>query len=195
MACTAPKAGVKGFFKDLRVTNCKSNANVVDLGGGPRNDKLEHAVRYYFLTGTDSTALGMKEHLNGDIVVTSRKFPDELKDYGYGGGMEGWTGPDVVISVLKRMEFPNLVEPKDDLPPASFITRVRREGDKLHVSGVAHDDGAIAGVKVNGVDARITGQQAGVADWEVTINNAAEITSQARDVAGNEEKWLQRRSF
>ena len=191
MACTAPKSGVTGFFKDLHIVNCKSQSNVVDLGGGPRNDKLEHAVRYYFLTGDDGSALGIKRNLDGDVVVASRKFPDELKDYGNGGGMDGWTGPDVVLSVVKRMEFPQLLAPNDDLPPATLITRIRRNGDKLLVSGVAHDDGSVASVSLNGATAKITAQHAGVADWECTIASAAEITAKARDAAGNEERWAQ----
>lgn len=191
MACTAPKPGVRGFFKDLRVENCRSQSNVVDLGGGPRNEKLEHAVRYYFLTGDDSTALGMKQQMNADIVVSSRKFPDELKDHGGGGGMEGWTGPDVVLAGIKRMEFPQLLAPKDDLPPATLITRVRRNGDKLHVTGVAHDDGNVSGVTVNGGAAKITSQQAGVAEWEITLPAADKLEARAKDAAGNEERPAQ----
>ena len=188
MACTAPKPGVKGFFKDLRIENCRSQTHVVDLGGGPRNDKLEHAVRYYFLTGDDCTPLGITEQLNGDVVVASRKFPDELKDHGYGGGMAGWTGPDVVLSVLKRLEFPQLLAPRDDLPPATFITRIRRDGDKLHVSGVAHDDSTVAVVSINNSAAKITSQQAGVAEWEITIPAVTKLEALARDAAGNEER-------
>jgi len=189
MACTAPKPGVKGFFKDLRIENCRSHTNVVDLGGGPRNDKLQFPVRYYFLTGDNCSALGINRELHADIVVASRKFPDELQDYGSGGGMDGWTGPDVALAVIKRMEFPQLVAPTDDLPPATLITRVRRAGDKLHLSGVAHDDGTVASVSVNGTEAKIISQQSGVAEWEVTIPAAENIETRARDAAGNGERW------
>ncbi len=189
MACTAPRPGVKGFFKDLRIENCRSHTNVVDLGGGPRNDKLQFPVRYYFLTGDNGSALGFKEPVHGDVVVASRRFPDELKDYGSGGDLAGWTGPDVAASVIKRMEFPALLDPKDDLPPASLITSVRREADRLHVSGVTHDDGTVASVAVNGAVAKITAQQAGVAEWQIEIAAAPEVAARARDAAGNEEHW------
>ncbi len=191
LACTAPKAGVAGFFKNLTVENCRSASHVVDLGGGPRNDKLEHAVRYYFLTGDNCSVLGMKETLNGDVVVASRRFPNELKDYGYGGGMDGWTGADVVLSVIKRVEFPQLLAPKDDLPPATLITRIRRNGDQLLVSGVSHDDGTVAGVTVNGTATTITAQHAGVADWECTVAATGDVIARSRDTAGNEEQWAQ----
>ena len=168
--------------------NCRSNANIVDLGGGPRNDKLEHPVSYYFLNG-DSQAFGLKEEVPGHLLVVSNKFPDALSKHGF-REFSGWTGPGVLAAVMKPVEFPVLVEPKDDLPPATLITRLRRDGDKLHLEGVAHDDGTVASVSINGTAAKITAQHAGVADWECTIASAANITARARDASGNEERWV-----
>jgi hypothetical protein len=190
LACTAPKPGVSGFFKDLRIVNSKSQTHVVDLGGGPRNDKLEYPVSYYF-TNENSRALGLEEDVEGQLLVMSTKFPDELSKRGF-REFSRWTGPDVRAAVLIPRKFPVLLTPRDDLPPATLITRIRREGDGLLVSGVAHDDGTIASVRINGKDARIAAQQAGVADWEVTVPVAAEVVALARDGAGNEEKWPHR---
>ena len=189
MACTAPKPGVAGFFKDLRIENCRSNTNVVDLGGGPRSDKLEHPVSYYFLN-RDSSAMGLKEEVHGHLLVVSNKFPDVLTKHGF-REFSGWTGPDVLAAVMKPVDFPVLVEPRDDLPPATLITHIRRDGGILHLQGVSHDDGTIATVTVNGTAAKITGQHAGVADWECTVAAAVEITARSRDAAGNEERWAQ----
>jgi hypothetical protein len=177
LACTAPREGVSGHFRDLKIENSRSTmANVVDLGGGPRNDKLQYPVSYYFHE-PESTRR-----------VMSVKFPDATKTGGY-VHVANWTGPDVVAAEVKDVPFPVLLDPKDDLPPATLITRVRREGDRLHVEGLTQDDGTVANVTVNGTAAKITRQHAGLADWEVRLPAASEITAKAHDSAGNEERW------
>ncbi len=185
MACTAPKPGVAGYFKDLRIENCRSQANVVDLGGGPRNDKLENPVRYYFMNA-DTSTLALPEPVQGDLLVVSTKFPDAMAQHGF-REFAHWTGPDVRAAILMPRVFPKLLEPIDDVPPATLITGVRRDGANLHVRGVAHDDGSIASVTVNGTAARLLAQQAGVAEWEITLPATDTLTAQARDAAGNTE--------
>jgi hypothetical protein len=177
LACTAPKAGVAGHFRDLRIVNSSSpTGKVVDLGGGPRNDELQYPVSYYF------------HEPSGTRRVVSVKFPEALP----GGRMiEGWTGRDVRAADVTGVEFPTLVDPKDDLPPATMITSVRSEDGKVRVRGVAQDDGTIASVIVNGSEAKILAQHAGVADWELVVAPGP-ISAHARDAAGNEEKWGQR---
>ncbi|MEO6785970.1 MAG: hypothetical protein ABI318_07535, partial [Chthoniobacteraceae bacterium] len=180
MACTSPREGAAGHFRDVRIVNSRSHSNVVDLGGGPRNAKLEHAVSYYFHEPT------------GTRRVVSVKFPDEMKSGDY-RSIEGWTGPDVRAAVVTGVAFPELLAPKDDLPPATMITGVRREGGMLQIRGIATDNGEVAHVLVNGSEAKITSQHAGVAEWEITLPAATgEITARSRDAAGNEERWPHR---
>ncbi len=131
--------------------------------------------------------------MSGHLLVISNKYPEALSNHGF-RTFSHWTGPNVVAAILKPVEFPTLLEPKDDLPPATLITHVRRDGAKLHVQRIAHDDGTVASVTVNGNAAKITAQQAGVADWECSIPIAEEVTSKARDAAGNEERWEERRT-
>ncbi|HEX2748968.1 MAG TPA: G8 domain-containing protein [Verrucomicrobiales bacterium] len=177
LACTAPKEGVAGHFRDLHIENSRSATNVVDLGGGPRNEKLEHPVSYYF-------------HESGTIRrVVSAKFPETTKSGGF-VHVTNWTGPDVLAAEVKDVPFPVLLEPKDDLPPATLITRVRREGDTLHLRGVTQDNGRVASVLINGSAAKIISQQSGLADWEITLPATGELVAKARDEAGNEERWL-----
>ncbi|HWB02976.1 MAG TPA: G8 domain-containing protein [Verrucomicrobiales bacterium] len=179
LACTAPKEGVSGHFRDLHIENSRSTmANVVDLGGGPRNDKLQYPVSYYF----------HEPEMTRRVV--SVKFPDATKTGGF-VQVANWTGPDVVAAEVKDVPFPVLLDPKDELPPATLITRVRRDGETLHLKGVTQDNGSVAGVTVNGAAAKIISQQAGVADWEVSVPAAHEVTAKARDAAGNEERWVQ----
>ncbi len=174
LACTAPKPGVAGHFRDLRIVNSSSHeGKVVDLGGGPRNDVLQYPVSYYF------------HEPSGTRRVVSVKFPEALPG---GRIIEGWTGRDVRAADVTGVEFPTLVDPKDDLPPATMITSVRSEDGKLRVRGVAQDDGVVAAVIVNGAEAKILSQHAGVADWEAVVA-AGPVSAHARDAAGNEEKW------
>jgi len=49
LTCTSPTPGQSGHFRNLVVRNSRSHdANVVDQGGGPRNEKLQYGVAYYF---------------------------------------------------------------------------------------------------------------------------------------------------
>ena len=173
LACSAPHEGVSGHFRSLRIINSRSHANVVDLGGGPRNDELQHPVSYYF------------HEPNFIRQVVSARFPDAAPG---ARSIEGWTGKDVRAADTSGISFPTLLEPRDDLAPATMITSVRRDGTQLRVRGIAQDDGSIAKVRVNGTDARILNQHAGVADWEATIPAAATLIAKSQDAAGNEEK-------
>ena len=77
----------------------------------------------------------------------------------------------------------------DDFPPATVITRVSREGGKVHVHGVASDSTAIKVVKVNGQKAYSTREN--FSEWEVDLDAPAGelvISASAEDRAGNVEK-------
>lgn len=179
LACTSPRTGTAGHFKNVSWPGSESRAGkVVDLGGGPRNSKLENAVTYYF-HGYPAT---------GDVTkVVSTKFPASAgAEF---GSVEKFTGKDVRAAKSAPVAFPQLLAPVDDLPPATVITSARRQADgKLLVRGVTQDNGEVTEITVNSQRAKITTQQAGVADWEITLPAAAEITASARDRAGNTEK-------
>jgi len=179
MACTSPRTGTAGHFRNVNWSGSDSRGGkVVDLGGGPRNDKLEHAVTYYF-HGYPAA---------GDVTkVVSAKFPAALSaDF---QSVDKFTGKDVRAAKSAPVAFPQLLAPVDDLPPATVITSVRKQADgRLLVRGVTHDNGEVADVTVNGQRAKVVTQQAGVADWEVTLPAAKELTAAARDRAGNAER-------
>jgi len=179
LACTSPKPGTAGHFRNVSWPGSESRAGkVVDLGGGPRNDKLENAVTYYF-HGYPAT---------GDVTkVVSTKFPAAAS--AEFGSVDKFTGKDVRAAKSTPVAFPQLLAPVDDLPPATVITSARKQADgKLLVRGVTQDNGEVTEVIVNGQRAKIVTQQAGVADWEVTLTAAKELTASARDRAGNTEK-------
>jgi hypothetical protein len=179
LTCTAPTAGQYGHFRNLVVKNSRSEAQVVDLGGGPRNPKLEHGVAYYF---HDYPAAGQTTR------VVSARFPDMQRDGEY-QLIPGFTGKDVRAATVPTVPFPELLAPVDDLPPATLVTGIRREGGRLIVRGVAQDNGEIAAVTVAGRPARIVSRSPGVVDWEATV--AAEhgpLTAVTTDRAGNRER-------
>ncbi|MDB5300660.1 MAG: hypothetical protein JWO87_2323 [Phycisphaerales bacterium] len=181
LTCTSPKPGQTGHFRNVIFKNSISHdSNVVDLGGGPRNDKLENGVVYYF---HDMPQQGQA------LKVVSVHFPQLMNDGEY-KQLPGFTGPDVKAAAVAPVPFPTLLTPVDDLPPATIITTVRRSGDKLLVRGVSQDDGEIASVSVNGEPARITASHSGVADWEITLEAAGVKTIDAKttDKAGNVEQ-------
>ena len=180
LACTSPRADQAGHFKNLVVKNCKSPAQVVDLGGGPRNDKLQNAVAYYF---HDMPEAGKA------TKVISVKFPGAMTG-GEFASIPKFTGPDVRAAEVTGVAFPKLLNPIDDLPPATMIRSVRRERSKWIVAGVTADNGEVASVLVNGKSAALTATAPGVVDWTITLDAPADgkVVAKAVDKAGNEEK-------
>lgn len=98
----------------------------------------------------------------------------------------GGHGPDIHLEDGVPT-FPSL-DPVDDFAPVTIITGVRARPDGLlEVSGVATDDHRIVSVNVNGHSATAT--EPNFAQWTITLprSDAARITSQAEDAAGNVE--------
>ena len=179
MACTSPKAGTAGHFRNVSWPGSESRqGKVVDLGGGPRNSKLENPVAYFF---HDYPA-------KGEVMkVLSTKFPASAGAEFQ--SVDKFTGKDVRAAKASQVAFPQLLAPVDDLPPATVITSARKQADgKLLVRGVTQDNVHVAEIKVNGQRAKIVTQHAGVADWEITLPAAKELTAFACDSSGNAER-------
>jgi len=179
LTVVGPKAGLAGHFRGLTLRNCQSNSGIVDFGGGPRTNKVENPVSYYF---HDAPA--------PDTVtrVASVKIPAVSKDAAY-RSLDGWTGTEARAAADKGVPFPELLAPVDDLPPATLLTSIQATGTKRVVRGVSHDNGEIQGVVVNGRPATITAQRAGVADWTITLDASADdrYVAQSTDRARNIE--------
>jgi hypothetical protein len=183
LTCTSPKEGQAGHFKNVVVKNSRSRgAKVVDLGGGPRNKHLEYPVAYYFHDYFGPARV---------TKVLSGKFPDAMKDGEY-RGVDGFTGRDVKAADVGPVVFPTLLEPVDDVPPATIVRSVIRDGEKLIVRGVSEDNGEIERVVVNGVKAEMHQSAPGVVDWEVRVKRSEVVEAKAVDRAGNEEKMVHR---
>ena len=102
------------------------------------------------------------------------------------------TGDESVVAEVEGVEWPELLTPVDDLPPATVVTSVRRQGDMLVVRGVSQDNGKIVAVMVNGRQATVIAGGAGVVDWEaeVPVPRNGKVSAFATDEAGNAERTV-----
>jgi hypothetical protein len=188
LTCTAPREGLEGHFRNLTVVpaNYPREQRVVDLGVGPvlPDDQLMKGVAYYF---HDSAGAAEGKALR----VVSVKFPGLMKDGLEYRQVPGFTGNRVRAAEARGVGFPSLLDPVDDLPPATMITGVRGTGAERIVRGVSQDNGRVRSVTVNGRPAKILSDRAGVADWEAVLDAGAAgqaIIASATDDAGNTEQ-------
>ena len=173
--------GLSGHFRGVTLANSLSDGgNVVDFGGGPRTNRTDNPVSYFF---HDTPSLGAITR------VASIRSPATEKDTDY-RSLAGWTGSEARAAEVREIEFPQLLKPVDDLPPATLITGIKPTGAKRLISGVAHDNGEIVSVTVNGLPAKITAQHTGVVDWSILLDAPEDgrFVAKAVDRAGNEER-------
>jgi hypothetical protein len=87
------------------------------------------------------------------------------------------------------VEFPRLLDPVDDLPPATVITHVKAEGGRLVVRGTTTDNGPVKKVVVNGREAKALAPN--FAEWEAVLSDVKagelKVSAHAEDAAGNVE--------
>jgi hypothetical protein len=181
LTAIGPAAGISGHFRDVTIKNSQSSVGgIVDFGGGPRTNKVEPAVEYYFHGNPTPGTVTRVASIHTPAALQEGDFR-EIAD---------WTGPDARSALVKDVPFPELVVPMDDLPPATLITYIVPAGKRCLVSGVSHDNREVRSVVVNGLTAKITAQHAGVADWTVTLDTPADgrIRAHSTDGAGNIEQ-------
>ncbi len=129
--------------------------------------------------------------------VVSTLAKAELADGNRYEPLPPYTGDQALAAEVTDVDFPELLHPTDDLPPATVITSIRRTNGQLLVTGTSHDNGEITTVTVNDKPARMTRSVAGVVDWEATLSVPANktLTAHATDAAGNEEQTRHRVSL
>ncbi|MFT7641461.1 MAG: hypothetical protein ACI9G1_003209 [Pirellulaceae bacterium] len=105
------------------------------------------------------------------------------------------TGDESVVAEVANVDWPTLLDPVDDLAPATIITSLRKEQDKLIITGISHDNGTITSVTINGQAADCSPQIAGVVDWRAELSaTTTNVIAIATDEAGNVEQTGHRRS-
>ncbi len=199
----------------LKFVNCPFNGSIpfIQMSDNNAGGQAESHFRNVHLT--DRPENGKRALVNrggGARVtpVTERGVPVILHDY-YGPGRSAkiastadaasmgdgsaWrkepplTGSDSVVTEVRDVPFPTPLDPVDDLPPTTVITRAVVRDGKLRVTGITHDNGEVASVLVNGQPAETVSRQAGLVDWEIAMDapEGGKVVARAIDKAGNKE--------
>jgi G8 domain len=175
-----PTGTAESHFRNVKVIDNKGGERraLVNLGGGPRpQPKTPKGVPVYL-----HDWYGPGRH--AEVVSTRAK---DLYGDGTGFTQEvGLTGDESRRKEVTNVSFPKVLDPVDDLPPATVITLVRLDGDRLIVRGTTGDNGAVKRVLVNGVEAKPTWDN--FAEWEAVVPPGEKVTAHAEDAAGNVER-------
>lgn len=142
--------------------------------GQPKDAPADDLIPYYF---HDWYGPGRTAKLLTAQMVEKANDGLEYKD-----GPAPLVGKKMKSAEAKDVEFPELLAPVDDLPPATVITSV----SKGVVRGTTSDNGAVKRVLVNGKEAKATAPN--FAEWEIELPDAATLEAWAEDAAGNVEK-------
>ncbi len=176
-----PTGKAVSHFRNLKVLrhNAKDPRPVLNTGGGA------HV--------TPTTPQGVPVYLHDWYGPGrhARVVTTNAKDFGADGlkyrAEEPLTGHESRVTEVKNVEFPKLLDPIDDLPPATVITHVGRQGNKVVVRGTTADNGTVKRVLVNGKPARAVAGN--FAEWEAVLDGVkGEVKAHAEDAAGNIEK-------
>ena len=127
---------------------------------------------------------------NRHAKVVSTAAKDLLNDGNEYKSLPPLTGDLAVVAEVSNVEWPELLQPVDDIPPATVILSIQLRDGKLLVSGISHDNGEIVSVTVNEQTAEFVTQQSGVLDWQVTLDAPENglIIAKGKDAAGNVEQ-------
>jgi hypothetical protein len=172
-------------FRNVKLldwTGSKGRA-LVNLGGGPRpTPKTAKGVPIYihdyFGPGRDAKVVSTKTHeLKGDGLAYKE--------------VPLLTGDESRAAEVHDVAFPTLLDPVDDVPPATVITHVGPlEDGRLVVRGTTSDNDSVKAVRVNGQEARATA--ANFTEWEVVLTRVRpgvlKLVAGAEDRAGNVEE-------
>jgi hypothetical protein len=130
----------------------------------------------YYGPGKAAKVLSVKA---AEVTGSAAKFREE----------SGLTGKLTRATEVKGVPFPMLLDPVDDLPPATVITHIRKSGATLVVRGTTADNGTVTKVLVNGQPARALAPN--FAEWEAVLATTSgairQVQARATDAAGNVE--------
>ncbi len=184
-----PTGRAVSHFRRVEVPNWKDTSRgkaIVNLGGGPRpTPKTEKGVPVYL---HDWFGPGR------NALVVSTRSPEYKSRPGAFHAEPPLTGDESRVTEVAAVDFPQPLDPLDDLPPATVITHVTRRNGKLYVLGTCSDNGPIQRVILNGHEA--DAKSPNFAEWEITLDapsgstaaTSLSIVAHAEDAAGNLEK-------
>ena len=180
----------ESHFRNVKVTddgNRRGRA-LVNLGGGPRlTPKTEKGVPVYI-----HDWYGKGRHAK---IVSTRA--DDWKNDGVEYREDPpLTGDESRAGEVRDVPFPKLLDPVDDLPPATIVTwprpglTVTAKDGEVVIRGTTTDNGSTRRVIVNGIEAEDVDYN--FHQWRVRLKGVAcgplKIRAHAVDAAGNVEK-------
>lgn len=180
-----PTGKAESHFRNVKVERAdpKNRRPLANVGGGAHiTPKTPVGVPVYLhdYFGADRHAKVATTNAK-DFGADGLKYRDEAP----------LTGSESRVTEVAKVAFPKLLDPVDDLPPATVITEVRRlEDGRVRVRGVTSDNGTVAKVLVNGKEARAVSANFG--DWEIVLERGSagekKVEALAEDASGNREK-------
>jgi len=141
--------------------------------GQPKDAPADDLIPYYFHDwyGPGRTAK----------LLTAQMAERANDGLDYKDGPAPFAGKHMKSAETHDVEFPELLSPVDDLPPATIITSV----SKGIVRGTTCDNGTVKRVLVNGREAKATAPN--FAEGEIMLDDTAKVEAWAEDAAGNVE--------
>ena len=188
MSDNNPSGTAETHLRNVRVVDRETEKRtLVDRGGGSQVEpKTPQSVPVYLhdYFGPGKHAKVMSTHAK-DFTAQQASYREDTP----------LTGRDSRVTEVTNVEFPKLLQPVDDDPPATIITFPEREvvaklkGKQLLVKGTTTDNIRTKRVIVNGVEAKSTDYN--FHQWEVVLDNVKpgplELVAHAVDEAGNVE--------
>jgi hypothetical protein len=127
-----------------------------------------------------------------DALIASTRSPEYRHERDRYRAERELTGDESRVAEVSSVQFPQLLDPVDDLPPTSVVTHFKRDGEHVIVRGTTADNGTIKRVVVSGVEARAVASN--FAEWEAAVpmktaegGGLPQIEAHAEDEAGNVE--------
>jgi hypothetical protein len=180
-----PTGRAVSHFRKVEVLNWNDTSrekSIVNLGGGPRpQPKSEKGVPIYvhgwFGPGRDA------------LIVSTRSPEFKASPATYHADTP-LTGDESRVAEVAHVDFPQPLDPVDDIPPATVMTHVQRHDGKWRVLGTCSDNGEVTRVVVNGREARASSPN--FSTWEIELDSLRQpsdlIAAHAEDAAGNVEQ-------
>jgi hypothetical protein len=186
MTDNALSMGAECHFRNVVLKSQQGSRPLFNLGGSVRVDPfVDRGVPYfvhdYYGPGRHAKIASVKaKHL----IEDGNKYHEERP----------LTGDASRVAEVQDVEWPKLLDPVDDIPPATIITSITSDTTNLVIRGISHDDGPIAAILVNGHQAKVSATNAGVVDWEISLPKPVDgkLTAYATDASGNIERTSHR---
>jgi hypothetical protein len=171
------------------------NVKVINVGGDKHRILVDRGPWPYPPTRTPDKVVPVYFHDHYGPGRHAKVVCTAAEDYGADGlayhEESPLTGYQSRVAEVSKVEFPRVLDPIDDLPPATVITHVMHQEDgRMLVRGATSDNGTVKKVIVNGQEAKALSPN--YSEWELILTgkdaSTAKLQAHAEDAAGNVEQ-------